>query len=292
MTDEALATDEAPVTSEAPATDAATDAPYTEDAPKSADDAIDGGMASDVDDAADDADEATDDADEATDDDAVSDDPAFALFEGDEGRLSLDQRRTLVALLKHRYISPSQHPLEWRTMLAAEAVFRSRLNELFLELQIDRNAEVAFKRQASSESGRRPFPTLLHDTAYTREETILLVYLRTRLRNERAGGTENVVVDQQELLDYVAGFRPAHATDRSRDEGRVERAIEKLLSVRVLLKTKDLKRHRIAPVVETLLPLERLEELLEWLQTQSDDAPAGDEHETTPATAPAGEETA
>lgn len=286
MTDEALATDEAPVTSEDPATDAATDDPYTDDAPESADGAIDGGAARD----ADDADDATDD--DTVSDDTVSDDPTFALFEGDEGRLSLDQRRTLVALLKHRYISPSQHPLEWRTMLAAESLFRSRLNELFLELQIDRNAEVAFKRQASSESGRRPFPTLLHDTAYTREETILLVYLRTRLRNERAGGTENVVVDQQELLDYVAGFRPAHATDRSRDEGRVERAIEKLLSVRVLLKTKDLKRHRIASVVETLLPLERLEELLEWLQTQSDDAPAGDEHETTPATAPAGEETA
>ncbi|MFZ4895854.1 DUF4194 domain-containing protein [Plantibacter sp. Mn2098] len=204
--------------------------------------------------------------------DVEIDDTSFALFEGDEGRLDLDQRRTLVALLKHRYISASQHPLEWRTLLASETLFRSRLNDLFLELHVDRYGDVAFKRQAASESGRRPFPTLLHDTAYSREETILLVYLRTRLRSERANGAQNVVVEHDEMLGYVAGFRPAHATDRSRDEGRVERAIDKLLTARVLLRTKDQRRHRISPVVETLLPLERLGELLEWLNAQTGDA--------------------
>lgn len=197
------------------------------------------------------------------------DDDSFALFEGDEGRLDAAQRRALVALLKHRYVSPALQPAEWRTVLESESLLRSRLNELFLELEVDRSAEVAFKRQAGSESGRRPFPTLLHDTSYSREETILLVYLRTRLRTELANGARAAIVEHDELLGFVASFRPEHATDRARDDGRVERAIDKLLTARVLLRTKDPRRHRIASVVETLLPLERLQELLEWLETQT-----------------------
>lgn len=200
---------------------------------------------------------------------AGPDDDSFALFEGDEGRLDAAQRRALVALLKHRYVSPALQPAEWRTVLESESLLRSRLNELFLELEVDRSAEVAFKRQAGSESGRRPFPTLLHDTSYSREETILLVYLRTRLRTELANGARAAIVEHDELLGFVASFRPEHATDRARDDGRVERAIDKLLTARVLLRTKDARRHRIASVVETLLPLERLQELLEWLETQT-----------------------
>ncbi|MDD9153009.1 DUF4194 domain-containing protein [Plantibacter flavus] len=200
---------------------------------------------------------------------AGPDDDSFALFEGDEGRLDAAQRRALVALLKHRYVSPALQPVEWRTVLESESLLRSRLNELFLELEVDRSAEVAFKRQAGSESGRRPFPTLLHDTSYSREETILLVYLRTRLRTELANGARAAIVEHDELLGFVASFRPEHATDRARDDGRVERAIDKLLTARVLLRTKDARRHRIASVVETLLPLERLQELLEWLETQT-----------------------
>ncbi|MBF4513002.1 DUF4194 domain-containing protein [Plantibacter sp. VKM Ac-2885] len=227
---------------------------------------------------------------------AGPDDDSFALFEGDEGRLDAAQRRALVALLKHRYVSPALQPAEWRTVLESESLLRSRLNELFLELEVDRSAEVAFKRQAGSESGRRPFPTLLHDTSYSREETILLVYLRTRLRTELANGARAAIVEHDELLGFVASFRPEHATDRARDDGRVERAIDKLLTARVLLRTKDARRHRIASVVETLLPLERLQELLEWLETQTTavdpaseqprtdaDADSDDEPDGTPA---------
>lgn len=221
---------------------------------------------------------------------ADPDDDSFALFEGDEGRLDAAQRRALVALLKHRYVSPALQPAEWRTVLESESLLRSRLNELFLELEVDRSAEVAFKRQAGSESGRRPFPTLLRDTSYSREETILLVYLRTRLRTELANGARAAIVEHDELLGFVASFRPEHATDRARDDGRVERAIDKLLTARVLLRTKDARRHRIASVVETLLPLERLQELLEWLETQTAAVDPASEQPRTDADADADDE--
>ncbi|SBN63408.1 protein of unknown function (DUF4194) [Curtobacterium sp. 9128] len=193
------------------------------------------------------------------------DESSFALFEGDEGRLDELQRRAFVALLRHSYISARTHADEWRAVLDAEYQLRSRLNDLFLELHVDRDREVAWKRQARSESQRRGFPTLLRDVPYTREETIVLVYLRMRLRADARPGPDQVVVDRAEILGHVAGFRPATATDRTRDEGRVAKAIDRLVTARVLLKTSDPDRFRIASVVEVLLPLERLLELDQWL---------------------------
>jgi hypothetical protein len=191
---------------------------------------------------------------------------SLSLFEGDEGGLSIEQRRTLVLLLKHRYISAAQQPAEWRTLLASRGLIKARLNDVFLDLHVDLHYEVAFKRQAVAEGGDR-FPTLLYDAAYTREETILLVLLRQRFRSERAGGTEIVLVDRDNLLDNVGHFRPENATDRSGDIRRAAGAIESLVKARVLLKTSDPDRFRVSPVIEVLLPVERLTELLEWLVT-------------------------
>ena len=193
---------------------------------------------------------------------------SLSLFEGDEGGLSAAQRRTLVLLLKHRYISASDHPAAWRTLIASTGLIKSRLNDLFLDLHVDRHYEVAFKRQAQSEGGAA-FPTVLHDTSYNREETILLVVLRQRFRSERANGHDFVIVDRDNLLEKVAHFRPAHATNRSGDAKRASAAIETLAKAQVLLRTSDPDRFRIAPVIEVLLPVQRLAELLDWLRAEN-----------------------
>ena len=198
--------------------------------------------------------------------DEERDESSFALFEGDEGRLDEPQRRALVALLRHTYVSARTHPDEWRAVVAAEYQLRSRLNDLFLELHVDRDREVAWKRQARSESQRRSFPTLLRDVPYTREETIVLVYLRMRLRADTRPGPDQVVVDRSEILGHVAGFLPATSTDRTRDEARVASAVDRLVRARILLRTTDPDRFRVASVVEVLLPLERLLELDTWLR--------------------------
>ncbi|SDT16528.1 DUF4194 domain-containing protein [Microterricola viridarii] len=196
---------------------------------------------------------------------------SLSLFEGDEGGLSAAQRRTLVLLLKHRYISAADHPAAWRTLLASTSRIKSRLNDLFLDLHVDKHYEVAFKRQAHGEGGA-VFPTVLHDTSYTREETILLVVLRQRFRSDRASGHEFVIVDRDNLLEKVAHFRPAHATNRSGDAKKASAAIEALAKAHVLLRTSDPDRFRIAPVIEVLLPVQRLAELLDWLRAENGSA--------------------
>lgn len=214
------------------------------------------------------------------DDVPAEDSSSLSLFEGDEGGLTMEQRRTLVALLKHRYVSAERNPGEWRTLLADLPLLKSRLNDLFLDLHIDHAYQVAFKRQAVPEIGPA-FPTLLHDTTYTREETILLVVLRQRFRSQRSDGNGIVLVDREGLLDEIAAFRPEHATDRSGDRRRAENALATLVKARILLRTNDPERFKVAPVIEVLLPLQRLNELAEWLSQATSGDPDQVEPENT-----------
>jgi hypothetical protein len=201
--------------------------------------------------------------------DGLAERSTVALFAGDEGGLSLAQRRCLVSLLKHRYLSRRTHPELWDVLIEHQALMRSRLNDLFLTLHVDAEGEVAYKRQAVPDSRNARFPTLLHDTAYSREETVLLVYLRERMQRERASGAELVLVDREDLLERVAEFRSPDATDLAGERRRAEIAIESLRSMRVLHDTRDHDRLTVSPVLDSLMPLARLQELLDWLRTET-----------------------
>lgn len=190
---------------------------------------------------------------------------SVSIFEGDEGGLEFVQRRTLVTLLKQRFISARTHPGEWQVLAEHERLLRSRLNDLFLDLQVDHAREVAWKRQATSETGGR-FPTLLHDVPWSREETLVLVHLRDRLRAGQAGGDTRVFIDREDVVAHVASFRPSHATDESGDEKRARNAVLSVVKSGLLIGAATDDRYEISEAVEPLLPLELLQELLEALQ--------------------------
>ncbi|WP_231123659.1 DUF4194 domain-containing protein [Nocardioides sambongensis] len=190
---------------------------------------------------------------------------SVSLFEGDEGGLEYAQRQALVALLKQRFISARTHPRDWQVLLDHERMLRSRLNELFLELAVDRTREVAWKRQATSETGGR-FPTLLYDAAWSREETLVLVHLRDRLRAGLSAGDARVYIDREDIVEYVASFRPTHATDESGDEKRARNAVLSVVKAGLLIGAPADDRYEISEAVEPLLPLELLQDLLEALR--------------------------
>jgi hypothetical protein len=204
--------------------------------------------------------------------DEVADD-SVSLFEGDEGGLEYAQRHALVTLLKQRFISARTHPRDWQVLVEHERLLRSRLNELFLELQVDRVREVAWKRQASTETGGR-FPTMLYDAAWSREETLVLVHLRDRLRSGLAGGDTRVFIDREDVVGYVASFRPPHATDVAGDEKRARNAVAGIAKAGLLIGTASEDRFEISEAVESLIPLELLQELLEaLLRANASDVP-------------------
>lgn len=206
--------------------------------------------------------------------DELVDDTSVSLFEGDEGGLDYGQRHALLTLLKQRFISARTHPRDWAVLVDNERVLRSRLNDLFLDLAVDREREVAWKRQASSEAGAR-FPTLLHDTSWSREETLVLVHLRDRLRAGQAGGDTRVFIDRDDILEYVGSYRPAHATDEAGDEKRARNAVSSVAKAGLLIGTASEERFEISEAVEPLLPLELLTELLEALREANGTAQAG-----------------
>ncbi len=197
--------------------------------------------------------------------DLMDDETSVSLFEGDEGGLEYAQRHALVTLLKQRFISARTPPRDWQVLVEHERVLRSRLNDLFLDLAIDPAREVAWKRQAVSETASR-FPTLLHDTAWSREETLVLVHLRDRLRAGLAGGDARVFIDRDDILEYVASYRPPHATDESGDEKRARNAVTSIVKAGLLIATGSEDRFEVSEAVEPLLPLELLQELLEALR--------------------------
>lgn len=204
---------------------------------------------------------------------------SVSLFEGDEGGLEYPERRLLVTLLKQRFISNRTHPRDWSTLLANERVIRGRLNDLFLDLAVDRVREVAWKRQAVGEAGQR-FPTLLYDTSWSREETIVLVCLRDRFRTGLASGESRVFVDREDLVDYVASFRPPYATDVAGDEKRARNAVASIVKAGLLIGATIDERFEISEAIEPLLPLELLQELLDSLRT-ADVTPAAPDPDAT-----------
>jgi hypothetical protein len=209
---------------------------------------------------------------------------SIALFEGDDGGLELDQRRALVALLKQRFISGRTHPKEWRALTRNPRLIRARLNDLFLQLHLDADREVAYKRQVTPEGGGKPFPTLLHDVPWGREDTILLVFLRSRFRSEQAAGAGRVFVDRDDMLEFVEQHRPEHATDQAGDAKRAFKAVEALYKAGLLIGPSTTERFEVSNAIEVLLPMEKLTELLTWLRRQNstDEDPESDETPSPP----------
>jgi hypothetical protein len=222
------------------------------------------------------------------DDNFDVDEPSTAaLFEGDAGTLDLDQRKALVVLLKQRFISAQTHPREWAALVRDDQPFRSRLNDLFMELHLDRQREVAYKRQVSPEGGGRAFPTLMYDTPWSREETILLVYLRGRLRTEQASGADRAFVDRTDMLAHIEQYRPAHVTDLAGEGKRAAKAVETVFKAGLLIGSSTAERFEISQAIEVLLPQEKLEALLAWLKEQNADAATALATDLTASASPA-----
>lgn len=211
-----------------------------------------------------------------------------ALWDGDSGMLTIAQRRALVRILKKPTITATADPEAWAVLREDEALIRSRLNDLFLDLRIDPNG-VAFKFQIRSETDS-PVPPLLHEATYTREETVLLLHLRQRQLTERANGVEHVSVGAEELLEQIALYRPQDAGDKAGDRNRAQKAIESAVRLGALARTTDPDRYLITAVIESVLPAQKLPALLAWFREEN--RPGAHEHDDAPESAAPTEEDA
>ena len=79
----------------------------------------------------------------------------------------------------------------------------------------------------------------------------------------------SVYVDRDDILDHIATFRPAHATDEAGDEKRARNAVASIVKAGLLIGSVGDDRYEISEAIEPLLPLEVLQELLAALRAST-----------------------
>jgi hypothetical protein len=189
---------------------------------------------------------------------------ASALFVGDSGELPLETRRALVQLLAGPSLDGRRHPKLWQTLVRDETVIRRRLAELFLEMVIDHDVQVAFTRQA--ETGDLDVPLLLRRAQLTFIDSILLLHLRQRLTQASSQG-DRAVVSTDEITEFLSLYERAANTDRAGFVKRVHASIEKIKKHSILQKIRASEdRFEISPTLKLLFSAEEIQALTHLYQ--------------------------
>lgn len=205
-------------------------------------------------------------------------------FEDDKGKLPLETRRVLVQLITGPLIDGRRHSKAWDTVLRDEAALRSSLHDLFLDLVLDRDQQVAFLRQVSSTEV--DVPILLRRNTLSFIETTLLLFLRQRLTQADTQG-ERAVLDLQEMLEHLKAFERSDNVDQARFSKQCDAAVEKAKKLGLVRKlANSQERFEVSPALKLLFPAEEIELLtrtyeaaLRAKDTGIDDDDAQDEEE-------------
>lgn len=189
---------------------------------------------------------------------ARNDEQAAGLWRGDAGGLKLDARRALVQLLKGPVLDGMRMPVIWKALLESEDLIRSRLNDLFLDLVIDREQLFAFTRQANTDPVKAPI--LLKRKPLNYIETYLFLFLRLRLSSAEGRG-ERAVIGLDEIREHLADI-----AGRNRDAVGFERhlagAVTKADHFGVLRRLKSGEdAFEISPVLKMLMTADLVEQV-------------------------------
>lgn len=197
---------------------------------------------------------------EVPQDEAVEQPQGTILYPGDTGQLPVDARRVLVHLLAGPSLDRKRHGRLWPALLQHQAAIRSRLAELFLELVLDTDLEVAFTRQA--DTGELEAPILLRRTPLTFLESVLMLYLRQLLTEAGTQG-QRAVVSGEEMMEQMKLYERNQQTDRAGFEKRVHAAIEKVKKNSIISPIRGSEdRYEISPTLKLLFSAEEISALI------------------------------
>lgn len=181
------------------------------------------------------------------------------LYPGDTGRLPLEARRVFVQLLAGPSVDRKRHSNLWPALLQHQDVIRSRLSELFLELVMDADLEVAFTRRA--DTGDLDAPILLRRAPLTFIQSVLMLYLR-QLITEAAARGERAVVSGEEMLEQMRLYEHSDNSDPAGFEKRVRTAIDKVKDNSIISPIRGSEdRYEISPTLKLLFSAEEISAL-------------------------------
>lgn len=164
--------------------------------------------------------------------------------------LPLDARRALTKLLMSRYVTRARNRGLWDAILANKDDIAERLSDMFLDLEIDTDYEVAFKRQQQIED----VPKLLRkEKPLSRDASFLLIFLRKEHAYTDAHD-DPVVVTRAQIAEFFRPFRSAGDGDEARFEKRVDAAIRAVADLSLLAQDADADYlYTVAPAIVPLI---------------------------------------
>jgi Domain of unknown function (DUF4194) len=178
--------------------------------------------------------------------------PGFGpRFDGDTSQLPSEACWTLQELITAPHVREESRRY-WSVLLQYEGVLRSRLSELGLILEINREHGYAFTRQASDPSSYSR--TLLRARTLTLAASALALYLY----NQYLIAPEDPVVETSDMIDHLLGYKPPDDTDEARFTERARKAIQSLADLHVIKPIPGTERYLIYGVITSLLSAERL----------------------------------
>lgn len=176
---------------------------------------------------------------------------ATRLWRGDAGELPDRTRRVLLRLVRGPYLSGAREAQLWSVLLTDEAVLRSRLADIFLELVIDRDNEFAFVRNAPADDVSKA----VRSESLTFVDTAMLLVLRQTLLSEEGRG--RVIVGQAEVFEQLAMFRTADRDEKD-FSSRLNSSWNKMQNkLRVLHGVGD-DRAEISPVLRLIVDADQI----------------------------------
>lgn len=172
-------------------------------------------------------------------------------FDGDTSQLPPEACWTLQELITAPHVREESRRY-WSVLLQHEGILRSRLSELGLILEINREHGYAFTRQASDPSAYSR--TLLRARTLTLAASALALYLY----NQYLMAPEDPVVETSDMIDHLLSYKPPDDTDEARFTERTRKAIQSLADLHVIKPIPGTERYLIYGVITSLLSAERL----------------------------------
>lgn len=180
------------------------------------------------------------------------------------GALVEDSRRVLVALLQGPYLDGRKDTARYGQLLRDRTAIENRLADMFLELVIDDDAQVAFVRQSESDPDA---PKLLRRlTGLNRLDSVLLLILRQHLLTQASRG-QRAVVNDAELVSSLAAYRRTDSTDEAGFAKEIRASIHKLQRAGLLEEQGD--AFEVSPVLKLMITPDTAREFIDLFRAST-----------------------
>lgn len=193
-------------------------------------------------------------------------------------RLVDPSRRVLVALLQGPFLDGRKDPGRYAQLLRDRSSIEARLADLFLELVVDDDAQVAFVRQGQDDADADAPKLLRRLTGLNRMDSVLLLVLRQTLLTQSSRG-QRAVVSEREIEQSLAAYRRTASTDEAGFSKEVRASIGKLQRAGLLDEQGD--AFEVSPVLRLMIDPDTAREFIRLYREagvpleQATDAEAG-----------------